>query len=175
MEHPNVMTAAWTGILCSDPPKTYVSIRPSRYSYGILREKGEFVIHLPTAAQAKKVDYCGIYTGSKVNKFEKCAFTPIESTAVAAPTIAECPIALECRVCEVVPLGSHDMFLADIVAVTVEDDLLDEAGKLHMERAGLCAYAHGEYYALGRRLGKFGFSATKRKPARGGRKGGSKG
>lgn len=170
MEKPNVLTVAWTGILCSDPAKTYVSVRPTRYSWGILREKGEFVIHLPAAGQARLVDYCGIYTGAKVNKFEKCGFTLTESTAVQAPTIAECPVALECRVCEVIPLGSHDMFLADIVAVTADESLFDSAGKLHMERAELCAYAHGEYYALGRRLGTFGFSAAKRRGGKGGRR-----
>ncbi len=170
VEEGNIMTAAWTGILCSDPPKTYVSIRPSRYSHGILSETREFVINLPTTSQAKATDYCGIYTGAKVNKFEKCRFTPVESEKVAAPTIAECPLALECRVTEIVPLGTHDMFVADIVSVSVDDRLLDESGKLHMERADLLAYAHGEYYALGRRLGNFGFSTRKKKTGKGKRK-----
>lgn len=162
LENPNVLTVAWTGILCSNPPKTYVSIRPSRFSHGIIAEGREFVINLPPASMAKKVDYCGIYTGAKVNKFEKCGWVPAESQTVAAPSIAECPISLECRVTDVVPLGSHDMFVADILAVTVDEALMDENGKLHVERADLCAYAHGEYYALGKRLGKFGFSATKK-------------
>ncbi len=163
METSNIMTAAWTGILCTNPPKTYVSIRPSRHSYGIILEKREFVIHLPTAAMAKATDYCGIFTGAKVDKFQKCGFTKTESQEVAAPTIAECPVALECRVTEVVPMGTHDVFYADIVTVTVDEGLMDEAGKLHMEKAGLLAYAHGEYYMLGKRVGTFGFSAHKKK------------
>ncbi len=169
MEKANIMTAAWTGILCSDPPKTYVSIRPSRYTHGVLSETREFVINMPTAAQARATDYCGIYTGAKVDKFEKCRFTPVESEAVGAPTIAECPLALECRVTEIVPLGTHDMFVADIVSVSVDERLLDESGKLHMEKADLLAYAHGEYYALGRRLGNFGFSTRRKKSTKGAR------
>ncbi len=169
-ESGNIMTAAWTGILCSDPPKTYVSIRPSRHTHAMLSETREFVINLPMASQAKATDYCGIYTGAKVDKFAKCGFTPAESEKVSAPTIAECPLALECRVTDIVPLGTHDMFVADIVSVSVDDRLLDESGKLHMERADLLAYAHGEYYALGRRLGAFGFSARKKKSQKGRRK-----
>ncbi len=161
-EKNNIITVAWTGILCSNPPVTYISVRPTRYSHSFLGVGAEFVIHLPSASQAKKVDYCGIYTGAKVNKAEKCGFTLIPSTRVATPTISDCPLALECRVTQVIPLGSHDMFMADILAVTADDSLMDEAGKLHMERAELCAYCHGEYYALGRRLGKFGFSAARR-------------
>ncbi len=164
-ETENVLTIGWTGILNSTPPKTYVSIRPSRFSHDLVKNSGEFVIHLPTASQARAADYCGVYTGKKVNKFEKCHLTRVPSTVVAAPTIAECPVAIECRVTDVIPLGTHDMFMADIVAVTVDESLLDEKGKLHMERAGLCAYAHGEYYALGRRVGNFGFSARKKKKA----------
>lgn len=162
-DNKNILTVAWTGILSTVPPKTYISVRPSRHSYKALMEEREFVIHLPSKNLAKKVDYCGIYTGAKVNKFQKCGFTAIESTAVRVPTIQECPIALECRVTDVIPLGSHDMFLADIVAVTADEALLDKKGKLHFERAELLAYMHGEYYALGERLGAFGFSAAKKK------------
>ena len=158
----NVMTAAWCGILCSDPPMTYVSVRPTRWTYAILSETREFVINLPRARDAKKVDYCGIYTGAKINKFEKCGFHEIESTVVAAPGIAECPVNLECRVTDIRPLGTHDCFIAEIVAVNADEALFDEGGKLHMERADLLAYAHGGYYGLGRRLGDFGFSARKR-------------
>ena len=157
----NVMTAAWCGILCSDPPMTYVSVRPTRMTHAILSETREFVINLPRARDAKKVDFCGIYTGAKVNKFEKCGFHETESTVVAAPGIAECPVNLECRVTEIRPLGTHDCFVAEIVAVNADEDLFDEAGKLHFERADLLAYAHGGYYGLGRRLGDFGFSARK--------------
>lgn len=170
LEEPNVLTVAWTGIICSDPAMTYVSIRPSRHSHGMLKAGGDFVIHLPSASQAKQVDYCGIFTGAKVDKFEKCHFTLLESEHVKAPTIAQCPIALECRVTQVVPLGSHDMFMAEILGVSAHEDLLDDKGKLHMEWANLCAYAHGTYYSIGKELGKFGFSATKRKPKKGGKK-----
>lgn len=163
MEEANVLTVAWTGIICSDPAMTYVSVRPSRHSHKMLQEGGDFVIHLPSAIQAKEVDYCGIFTGAKVNKFEKCGFTLLQSTHVGAPTIAQCPIALECRVTQVISLGSHDMFMAEILGVSAHEELLDEKGKLHMEWANLCAYAHGTYYSIGKELGKFGFSAAKRK------------
>ena len=162
-EDENVLTVAWTGILATQPPKTYISVRPSRHSYEILKKHGEFVLHLASAEMAKAVDYAGIYTGAKVNKFEKCGFTRVKSECVGAPTVAECPVALECRVTEIRPLGSHEMFMADIVAVTVDDSLLSADGKLHLERAGLLAYAHGDYFALGRRVGSFGFSAVKHK------------
>lgn len=164
MEDSNIITVAWTGIINSHPPKTYVSIRPQRHSYNIIKERGEFVINLAPSSLARAVDFCGIYTGAKVDKFKKCALTKAESKEVSAPTIAECPIALECRVCEIVPLGTHDMFIADILSVSVDESLLDEKGKLCLDRAKLCAFAHGDYYELGKKLGKFGFSTDKKKP-----------
>ena len=162
-ETANVLTVAWCGIVCSQPPVTYISVRPRRHSYGLLKENGEFVIHLTNEQLVRATDYAGIYTGAKVDKFRACNLTKIPSTEVAPPTIEEAPLALECRVRHVEPLGTHDMFLADIVAVTVREELLDENGKLCLERAGLIAYSHGAYYALGRRLGAFGFSAAKKK------------
>ena len=162
-ETDNIITVAWTGITCTHPPKTYISIRPSRHSYPIIRETGEFVINLAPASLVRAVDYCGIYTGAKVDKFEKCGLTRAPAQAVQCPLIAESPLSLECRVTDVIPLGSHDMFLADIVAVDVEDSLLDERGALCLSRAELVAFAHGEYFALGDKLGKFGFSAAKKK------------
>lgn len=165
MENSNIITIAWTGILSTIPPKTYVSIRPSRHSYGILKEGGEFVINLPSADLARTVDYVGIYTGAKVDKFEKCGLTKQKSDKVAPPTIAECPIALECRVTEILPMGSHDVFMADIVSVSCKGELIDEDGKMHFERANLLAYAHGEYYTLGEVIGRFGFSTDKPKKA----------
>ena len=161
MENNNILTVAWTGILATVPPKTYISVRPSRHSHKMLGVGKEFVINLPPATLAKEVDFVGIYTGAKMDKFEKCALTRVKSEKVSPPTVAECPIALECRVADVMPMGSHDVFIADIVGISVDDSLLDEAGKIHLERAGLIAYAHGEYYALGEKLGKFGFSAAK--------------
>jgi len=159
----NIITVAWTGTVNTKPPMTYVSIRPTRHSYGIIKEAGEFVINLTPTSLIKKADYCGIYTGAKVDKFAKCKLTKHTVEEVSVPLIAECPMSLCCRVTEVVPLGTHDMFIADIVAVYADDALLDEKGKLHMSRAGLCAYAHGEYFALGRRIGGFGFSAKKKR------------
>lgn len=162
MENSNIITVAWCGITNTIPPKTYVSIRPSRYSYNIIKEKKEFVINLTPSALAKKADWCGIYTGKRVDKFKECGFTKEKASKVGAPLISECPISIECKVTDIIPLGSHDMFLADIVAVNVEKSLL-EGDKLCINRAHLCAFAHGEYYKLGERIGKFGFSVKKKK------------
>ena len=161
MENSNVLTIGWTGILSTIPPRTYVSIRPQRHSYKLLKATGEFVINLTTSDQARVVDYVGIYTGAKVDKFKECNLTKVESKEVAAPTIKECPLALECRVIEVIPMGTHDVFIADIVSVSCDESILDESGKIRFDNAGLLAYAHGEYYALGEKVGKFGFSTKK--------------
>lgn len=160
MTSSNIITVAWTGIINSVPPKTYISVRPERYSYNIIKDKKEFVINLTPSSLVKKADYCGIYTGKKVDKFAKCGFSKEEASKVSCPIIAECPLNFECRVTDIVPLGSHDMFIADIVALNVDERLLDEKGKLHLERAHLAAFAHGEYYELGKRIGRFGFSAV---------------
>ena len=162
-EEYNLLTIAWTGITNTVPPRTYISVRPKRHSYPLIRESGEFVINLATADMVRAIDYCGIYTGAKVNKFEKCGLTPLPAHEVSCPILAESPLSLECRVTQIIPLGSHDMFLADILHVHVDDSLLDRDGKLHLERAHLAAFAHGEYFELGRKIGKFGFSATKKK------------
>ena len=162
MEKSNIITVAWCGITNTVPPKTYVSIRPSRHSYGIIKERGEFVINLTPASLTKKMDFCGIYTGKKVDKFEKCGFTKEKASKIDAPMIGECPISIECKVCDIIPLGSHHMFLADIVAVNVEKSLM-EGDKLCINRAHLCAFAHGEYYKLGERIGKFGFSVKNKR------------
>lgn len=162
-ERANIITIGWTGILCSTPPMTYIAVRPSRHSHALLRECGEFVINLAPDTLAREVDFCGIYTGAKVDKFERCHLTKADSRAVKTPTIAECPIALECRVTAVRTLGTHDVFEAEIVSVSCDESLLDEKGKIHMERAHLLAYMHGEYFALGRCLGTFGFSTAKKK------------
>lgn len=159
----NLLTVAWTGILSTVPPRTYVSIRPTRYSHGLITRSGEFVINLCTASLARAADFCGMYTGAKVDKFARLGLHPIPSEVVGCPSLAESPLSLECRVFDVMHLGSHDMFLADILAVTVEEGLLSENGKLRLDRADLCAYAHGEYFALGKKLGSFGFSAVKKK------------
>ena len=163
MEKANIITIGWTGITNTIPPKTYISVRPTRHSYNMIKESGEFVINLTPTSLVKAADYCGIYTGAKVDKFFKCNLTKEEATEVKAPLIAECPLALECKVTDVIPLGSHDMFMADIVAVDVDESLLDKEGKLHLEKAGLAAYVHGEYFELGKKIGKFGFSTAKKK------------
>ena len=168
MENSNIITIGWTGILSTIPPRTYISVRAERHSYGILKRTNEFVINLTTAKLAKKVDYAGIYTGAKVDKFKECGLTKAESKEVSAPTIAECPLSLECRVVEVIPMGTHDVFIADIVSVSCDESIIDENGKICFDRAGLLAYAHGEYYALGEKVVRFGFSTKKqsaKKPA----------
>lgn len=163
MDASNIITVAWTGIVNSEPPKTYISVRPSRYSYRLIRDSGEFAVNLPSVSMARAADWCGMMTGAKVDKFEKCNLTKAPAAHIACPLIREAPISLECRVTDIIPLGSHDMFLADIIAVDVDESLLTEDGKLHINRAKLVAYAHGEYYELGKRIGKFGFSVKKKR------------
>ncbi|MBE6703295.1 MAG: flavin reductase family protein [Ruminococcaceae bacterium] len=162
-EAANILTIAWTGILNTVPPKTYIAVRPRRHSHALIKESGEFVLNLTPASLARAADYCGMYTGAKVNKWEKCHLTPVAVEEVSVPLIAECPLSLCCKVTEIRSEGTHDIFFADIVGVYAEEGLMDERGKLHLERADLCAYAHGEYFALGKRLGAFGFSAAKKK------------
>lgn len=162
-EKSNILTIAWTGIINTAPPKTYISVRPSRYSYEIIKGSGEFVINLTTANLIKAADFCGIYTGKKVDKFERCGLHKESSSVVACPSIAESPLSLECKVTDIIPLGTHDMFLADIVAVTADSSLIDKDGKLCLADAHLAAFAHGEYFELGKKLGDFGFSARKKK------------
>ena len=162
MEESNIITVAWTGILNTHPPRVSVASRPTRHSYGIIKERGEFVINLTPARLIRECDYCGIYTGAKVDKFAKTGLHKTPATAVAAPLIEECPLALECKVLDIIPQGTHDLFLAEIVAVDADESVLDESGKLCLDRAGLAAFAHGEYFALGEKIGKFGFSAAKK-------------
>ena len=163
MEKSNIITVAWTGIINTVPPKTYISVRPSRYSYDLIKESGEFVVNLTTAELIKKADFCGIYTGAKVDKFAKCGFDKEEASEVSCPVIAQSPLSLECKVTDIIELGSHHMVLADIVAVDVDEELVDAKGKLHLDRAHLAAFAHGEYFELGRKIGYFGFSADKKR------------
>lgn len=163
MENSNILTVAWTGIINTIPPKTYISVRPKRHSYDIIKNSGEFTINLTSESLVTAADFCGMYTGRKVDKFSRCALTKEEGSENKCPMIAQSPVSIECKVTDIVPLGTHDMFIADIVAVHVDESLLDSSGKLRMERARLSAYAHGEYYALGKKLGSFGFSAVKKK------------
>ena len=157
-ENSNIITVAWTGILSSDPPRAYISVRPSRFSHDIIEKSGEFVINLTNERLAYATDYAGIYTGAKVDKFKTLGLIKEESKCVQPPTIAEAPVAMECRVFEVIKSGTHDIFLADIVNVSCDESILDENGKICYEKANLICYSHGEYYTLGKLLGKFGFS-----------------
>ncbi len=162
-EKDNIITVAWTGIVNTNPPKTYISVRPSRYSYGMIKKSGEFVINLTTADMIRAADFCGVRSGRDIDKFEVCSLTKGEANVVKCPTIEESPMSIECRVESVTSYGTHDMFVADIVGVNVDEALIDRAGKLHLERADIAAFAHGEYFSLGRKLGFFGFSVKKKK------------
>ncbi|MBQ4037749.1 MAG: flavin reductase family protein [Clostridia bacterium] len=163
VEKPNAATVAWTGIVNSEPPMTYISLRKSRHSHKLISETGEFVINLTTASLARATDACGVYTGAKMNKFKAYSLTAEPAAKVSAPLLAQSPLSLECRVTEIKPLGSHDMFLAEIVAVDVEEGLLDENGKLDLRRTNLMAYSHGDYIQLGKKVGQFGWSVKKKK------------
>lgn len=162
LEKPNVLTVAWTGILNTAPAKTYVSIRPSRYSYELIKQSGEFVINLTTRELTAAADLCGVRSGRDIDKFAQCGLTAVRSFEVGAPSIEEAPVSLECRVTDSVLLGTHEMFIADIVAVAVDPELLSPDGKLRLDKCGLVAYAHGDYYELGKRIGSFGYSVRKK-------------
>ena len=161
-EKANIITLAWAGTICSDPPMLSVSIRPERYSYDIIKETGEFVVNLTTKRLVRETDYCGVKSGRDIDKFKECKLTPCESSKVACPGIAESPVCLECKVKEIVKLGSHDMFIVEIVGVTVNEEYMDENGKFHLNDSELVAYSHGEYFLLGEKLGSFGYSVKKR-------------
>ena len=165
MAKPNVMTAAWTGIICSDPVITYVSIRPSRYTHELISQSKEFVINIPTWKEAAAVDTVGVKSGRELDKFALTGLKPIPSTQVNTPQIEQCPISIECKVKEIRSFGTHDMFLAEVVAVNVDEAYVDKDGALDLEKAGLLAYAHGFYYTLGRKIGKFGYSVEEPKKA----------
>jgi len=161
-EKPNIITIAWAGTVCSDPAMVSVSIRRERYSHAVIQETGEFVINLTTAALAKAADFCGVRSGRDIDKFKETGLTPCPSKEVQCPGIAESPVNIECRVTEIKSLGSHDLFLADVLNVGVDVSLLDSAGSLQLGRSGLVAYSHGGYFELGRQLGSFGYSVRKK-------------
>lgn len=162
-EKPNIITIAWAGTICSDPAMVSISIRPERHSYDIIKETGEFVINLTTKDITFATDYCGVKSGRDVDKFKEMHLTPLVSKEVSAPGIAESPVNIECKLKEIIKLGTHDMFIGEVVAVSVDDSLMDENNKFHLNDAGLVAYSHGEYYLLGEKLGKFGYSVAKKK------------
>ena len=159
---PNIITLAWVGTVCTNPPMVSISVRPERYSYPILKETGEFVINLTTKELAFATDYCGVKSGRDVDKFKEMGLTPIPASEVKAPMIKESPVNIECKVRQILPLGSHDMFLADVVAVHADEKYMDENGKFSLEKADPIAYSHGTYYTLGEKLGTFGYSVKKR-------------
>lgn len=162
-EKPNIITLAWAGTICSDPAMVSVSIRPERYSYDIIKETREFVINLVTKDIAHAADYCGVKSGRDVDKYREMNLNPLPSKYIKAPGIEESPVSMECRVKDIIPLGSHDMFISEILGVTVEDSYMNESGKFELNKSGLVAYSHGEYFELGKRLGKFGYSVEKKK------------
>jgi len=157
---PNIITVAWTGVVCSDPPMLSVSLRPSRYSHGIIRETGEFVVNIPSADIIRKVDYCGITSGREVDKFQEAGLTPMIAEKVAPPLIQECPVSMECRLTEIIPLGVHDMFLGQIVATHVAEEAFDDDGNIRLEILNPLGYSPPDrtYRALGDALGTYGYS-----------------
>lgn len=163
-EEYNIITVSWTGTLCTEPPMCYISVRPGRHSHEIIKRNMEFVINLTTEELAKETDWCGVRSGSKYNKWEEMKLTPGPAKIVKAPIIQEAPVSIECIVKEIVPLGTHDMFVAQVVNVRVDDQYLDpETGAFELERAKPLVYNHGHYFALGDKIGKFGWSVEKKK------------
>lgn len=160
---PNIITIAWTGTICSDPPMVSISVRRERYSHGLISKRKQFVINLVTRSLVRTADFCGVKSGRTVDKFRATGLTAEPATTVGPPLIAESPVNIECEVTDIIPLGSHDMFLATIVAVNVDEKLINAKGKLMLERAGLACYNHGDYCGLGRPMGYFGYSVRKRK------------
>ena len=158
----NIITLAWVGTVCTNPLMVSISVRPERYSYPILKETGEFVINLTTKELAFATDYCGVKSGRDVDKFKEMGLTPIPASEVKAPMIKESPVNIECKVRQILPLGSHDMFLADVVAVHADEKYMDEKHKFHLEQAEPIIYSHGSYFGCGELLGTFGYSVKKR-------------
>ncbi|MBQ3960858.1 MAG: flavin reductase family protein [Muribaculaceae bacterium] len=162
-EEYNVLTAAWTGTICSDPPMCYVSIRKERHSHAIIERNMAFTLNLTTERLARATDWCGVRSGRDYDKFREMGITPVKGIQVAAPYIEESPMSIECCVRDIMRLGTHDMFIAEVMNVIADDAYLDaETGKFDMERAGLITYCHGQYYTLGKRLGHFGWTVKKK-------------
>ncbi|MBP5198924.1 MAG: flavin reductase family protein [Lachnospiraceae bacterium] len=159
----NIITIGWTGTICSDPAMVSISVRKERYSYDILKRTGEFVINLTTKELAFATDYCGVKSGRDVDKFKEMHLTPIPGEKVSAPLIEESPVNIECKVKDVIPLGTHDMFMAEVLCVHADKKYMDEKGRFHLDRSNPIVYSHGEYFALGEYVGKFGYSVRKNK------------
>lgn len=161
-EKPNIITVAWAGTVCTAPAMLSVSVRPERYSYDIIKETGEFVVNLVNKELVYATDYCGVKSGRDEDKFAKMNLTPQESVYIGAPGIAESPVNIECKVTQMLPLGSHHMFVAEVMGVTIDEKYMDETGKFNLNTSGLVSYSHGEYFQLGEKLGKFGYSVKKK-------------
>ncbi|MBQ9305705.1 flavin reductase family protein [Butyrivibrio sp.] len=161
-EKPNIITVAWAGTICSDPAMLSISVRKERYSYDILKATGEFVVNLTSKKLARAADWCGVRSGREYDKFKEMNLTPLESQKISAPGIAESPVNIECKVKQSIDLGSHTIFIAEVMCVTVDDKLLDDKGRLDLGKAKLVAYSHGEYFMLGEKVGKFGYSVAKK-------------
>ena len=167
-ENYNMLTVSWVGTTCTNPAMCYISVRPERHSYPIIKESGEFVINLTTASMARATDWCGVRSGRNENKWEAAKLTPLANPHVSAPIIAEAPLSICCRVREVKELGSHDMFIADVVGVEADERYIDpETGKFSLDKASPIVYSHGEYYTLGKLIGHFGWSVRKKRTKRG--------
>lgn len=159
----NLITVSWVGTICTNPAMCYISVRPERHSYGLLRRTGEFVINLTTEEMARATDWCGVKSGSEYDKFRETGLTPVRGAMVSAPVVEESPLSIECRVVEIKELGSHHMFIAEVVNVQADDRFIDkETGEFRLRDAGLIAYSHGHYHKLGEEIGKFGFSVKKK-------------
>lgn len=163
----NILTIAWTGTVCTNPPMVYISVRPERYSYHMIKETGEFVINLTTRELTRAADYCGVRSGRDTDKWKECGLTAEKAVSLEyAPVIAEAPVNIECRVKSIQELGSHHMFLAEVTAVQADEKYMDENGRFDLTGTGLIAYSHGEYLDLGKKLGTFGYSVRKKKTGR---------
>lgn len=163
----NLFTASWVGTICTDPAMCYVSIRPERFSHGIIKRNGAFVLNLTTERMARAVDWCGVRSGADFDKWKESGLTPVPAPSVKAPYIKESPLCIECRVKEILPLGSHDMFMANVANVLADESFIDpDTNRFMLERAGLIAYSHGHYYSLGKEMGRFGWSVMKKKKKR---------
>ena len=166
MEKSNIITVAWTGILNTNPAMVYISVRPTRYSYNLIKENGEFVINLTNKNLVYATDWCGVKTGSKVDKFKEMHLTKEKANFVQCPMIKECPVSVECKVKEIREMGSHHMFVAEVLAINADEKYIDEKGAFDISKCDLIAYSNGNYYSLGKKLGKFGFSVQKNKKRR---------
>ena len=159
---PNIITVAWAGTVCTNPPMLSISVRPERYSYHMIEESGEFVVNLTTEQLVRATDFCGVRSGKDIDKFKEMHLTPLPSKEISAPGIAESPVNIECKVKEIVPLGSHHMFLAEVVSVSVSEKYFDKTGKFHLNRSKPICYSHGGYFTLGEQVGSFGYSVRKK-------------